>query len=307
MFLVFEYVDHDLALLLDNMQQPFTESEVKCLMKQLLLGVAYLHEHWVIHRDIKSSNLLYNNRGQLKLADFGLARTYGSPLKMITPKVVTIWYRCPELLLGQSTYGTPVDMWSVGCIFGELLLHTPLLPGRTEVEQLQRICRLLGNPTEKIWPGVTSLPLAKEMLGAAPCVPYSALRQKFAKYSDSCYNLLDRLLTYDPLKRLTAAQAVAHPYFTEHPLAKSMDMMPTFPDRAEVVRSGAQHAKAPAGSYGTGANGGGIFHGAAHGYAQPQRERDRQQRLRAAVAAPGGFQRFAFDDDSDCLGNSLLS
>jgi serine/threonine protein kinase len=131
-YLVFEYVDHDLADLLDNMLQKgqhFTISEVKCLVKQLLEAVSFLHTHWIIHRDIKMSNLLYNNKGELKLADFGLARTYGVPLteekaKLLTPTVVTLWYRAPELLWGATQYTTAIDMWSVGCIMGELLTGT---------------------------------------------------------------------------------------------------------------------------------------------------------------------------------------
>eukprot|EP01116_Phalansterium_solitarium_P015799 TRINITY_DN3527_c0_g1_i7.p1 TRINITY_DN3527_c0_g1~~TRINITY_DN3527_c0_g1_i7.p1 ORF type:complete len:194 (-),score=89.36 TRINITY_DN3527_c0_g1_i7:516-1097(-) len=110
-FLVFEYVEHDMAGLIDNMKQPFSESEVKCLLLQLLHAIAYLHDNWIIHRDLKLSNLLFNNRGQLKLADFGLARVFGYPLRNMTPKVVTLWYRPPELLMGAETYTTAVDMW----------------------------------------------------------------------------------------------------------------------------------------------------------------------------------------------------
>ena len=113
--------------------------EVKTLMLQLLRGVHHLHDNWILHRDLKTSNLLLSHKGILKIGDFGLARDYGSPLKPYTPIVVTLWYRSPELLLGEKLYSTAVDMWSVGCIFGELLLHKPLFQGKSEIDQLNKI------------------------------------------------------------------------------------------------------------------------------------------------------------------------
>lgn len=150
------------------MKTSFSEAEVKCLVQQLLRAVHYLHRNFIIHRcvsrattckrnlcfrprDLKLANLLMNNRGQLKLADFGLARVYGEPVKPYTPKVVTLWYRAPELLLGATTYTTSVDLWGVGCIFGELVLKTPLLPGKTEIDQLRKMIKLLGSPNPRIW------------------------------------------------------------------------------------------------------------------------------------------------------------
>lgn len=128
-FLVFEYCEHDLATLLDSSPSaPFSEAEIKRLMLQLLEATAFMHEQWVIHRDIKMSNLLYT-KGILKLCDFGLAREFGTPLRPYTPKVVTLWYRAPELLLGAKTYSSSVDMWACGAILGEWLGHAPLLPG----------------------------------------------------------------------------------------------------------------------------------------------------------------------------------
>lgn len=134
-----DFIEHDLKSLMQGMRIPFLQSEVKTLMLQLLSAVALLHENWIIHRDLKTSNLLMNNRGQIKVADFGLARKYGSPLGSMTQLVVTLWYRAPELLLGAKEYSTAVDMWSIGCIFGELVNKEPLLPGRTEIDQLQKV------------------------------------------------------------------------------------------------------------------------------------------------------------------------
>ncbi|XP_059657737.1 cyclin-dependent kinase G-2-like isoform X2 [Cornus florida] len=160
-FMVMEYMEHDLKGLMDTMKQPFSQSEVKCLMLQLLEGVKYLHDNWVLHRDLKTSNLLLNNRGELKICDFGLARQYGSPLKPYTHLVVTLWYRAPELLLGAKQYSMAIDMWSLGCIMAELLSKEPLFNGKAEFEQLDKIFRTLGTPNETIWPGFSKLPGVK--------------------------------------------------------------------------------------------------------------------------------------------------
>eukprot|EP01118_Nematostelium_gracile_P012303 TRINITY_DN4478_c0_g1_i1.p1 TRINITY_DN4478_c0_g1~~TRINITY_DN4478_c0_g1_i1.p1 ORF type:complete len:259 (+),score=62.01 TRINITY_DN4478_c0_g1_i1:437-1213(+) len=208
------------------MKSPFTESEVKCLMKQLLNAVAYLHDNWIIHRDLKLSNLLFENGGTLKLADFGLARSYGFPLKSYTPRVVTLWYRPPELLLGSTVYHTAIDMWGVGCIFGELLNKEVLLKGMSEMDQLTEIFKLLGSPNDKIWPEFSSLPHAK-MVNIQQ--PYSTLRHRFEDLSNEGFDLLERMLTYDPKKRISAREALNHPYFSERPLPKAPEMMPSFP------------------------------------------------------------------------------
>lgn len=154
-FMVMEYADHDLKAVMDKrMKTPFSIAEVKCLMLQLLSGIAYLHEHWVLHRDLKTSNILYTNKGQLKICDFGLARQYSSFPKQYTQLVVTLWYRAPELLLGAKNYSTAIDMWSVGCIMGELLSKSPLFTGHSEIPQMDQIFKTLGYPNEEIWPGM---------------------------------------------------------------------------------------------------------------------------------------------------------
>ncbi|XP_042025140.1 cyclin-dependent kinase G-2-like isoform X1 [Salvia splendens] len=233
-FMVMEYMEHDLKALMETMKQPFSQSEVKCLMIQLLEGVKYLHDNWVLHRDLKTSNLLLNNRGELKICDFGLARQYGSPLKPYTHLVVTLWYRAPELLLGAKLYSTAIDMWSLGCIMAELLSKEPLFNGKTEVEQLDKIFRILGTPNETIWPGFSKLPGVKVNFVKHQ---YNLLRRKFPAtsftgspvLSDTGFDLLNRLLTYDPDKRISAEEALNHEWFREVPLPKSKEFMPTFP------------------------------------------------------------------------------
>ncbi|KAL0327354.1 UNVERIFIED_CONTAM: Cyclin-dependent kinase G-2 [Sesamum angustifolium] len=232
-FMVMEYMEHDLKALMETMKQPFSQSEVKCLMLQLLAGVKYLHDNWVLHRDLKTSNLLLNNRGELKICDFGLARQYGSPLKPYTHLVVTLWYRAPELLLGAKQYSTAIDMWSLGCIMAELLSKEPLFNGKTEFDQLDKIFRILGTPNESIWPGF-SKPWSK---GDFVKHQYNLLRRKFPAtsftgspvLSDAGFDLLNKLLTYDPEKRITAEAALNHEWFREVPLPKSKEFMPTFP------------------------------------------------------------------------------
>lgn len=240
-FMVMEYMEHDLKELMQVMKQPFSTSEVKCLMLQLLEGVKYLHDNWVLHRDLKTSNLLLNNQGELKICDFGMSRQYGRPLKPYTSLVVTLWYRAPELLLGAKQYSTAIDMWSVGCIMAELLGKEPLFKGKGEIDQLAKIFRMLGTPSETIWPGFSNLPGAKANFVKQP---YNLLRKKFpATYftgspvlSDLGFDLLNKLLTYDPQKRITADAALNHPWFHEVPLPKSKEFMPTFPPQCSKKR-----------------------------------------------------------------------
>ncbi|KAJ6339630.1 hypothetical protein OIU77_007553 [Salix suchowensis] len=233
-FLVMEYMEHDLKELMQMMKQPFSTSEVKCLMLQLLEGVKYLHDNWVLHRDLKTSNLLLNNQGELKVCDFGMSRQYGSPLKPYTSLVVTLWYRAPELLLGAKQYSTAVDMWSVGCIMAEMLTKKPLFTGKGEIDHLDKIFKTLGTPDETVWPGLSKLRGAKANFVKQP---YNQLRKKFPftpftgspVLSDSGFDLLNKLLTYDPEKRITADDALNHPWFHEVPLPKSKESMPTYP------------------------------------------------------------------------------
>ncbi|KAG9073200.1 Cyclin-dependent kinase 10 [Linnemannia hyalina] len=241
-FLVMEYCEQDMAALMDNVKKPYTPAEVKCLMLQLLKGIEYCHDHFVIHRDLKLSNLLLNSQGILKIADFGLARSFGLPSRPMTPKVVTLWYRAPELLFGDLNYTTAVDMWSAGCIFGELLKHAPLLPGKVEKQQVDLIIDLLGTPHEKIWQGFNKLPMSTIKL---PEQRFNNLKNKFPHITDAARSLLSGLLTYDPKKRLSVKQALAHPYFFELPHPKHASLLPTHPEirNIQITRPGTYNVR----------------------------------------------------------------
>ncbi|KAG5028175.1 hypothetical protein JHK87_011689 [Glycine soja] len=218
-FMVMEHMEYDLKGLMEVKKQPFSMSEIKSLVRQLLEGVKYLHDNWVIHRDLKSSNI----HGELKICDFGLSRQYGSPLKPCTPVVVTLWYRAPELLLGAKEYSTAIDMWSVGCIMAELIAKETLFRSKSELEQLDKIFPTLGTPDEKIWPGLFKLPGAKANFVKQLCIVYG-----LPVLSEQGFDLLKQLLTYDPEKRITAEDALLHDWFHEAPLPKS-DFKPIFP------------------------------------------------------------------------------
>ncbi|KAI8848910.1 kinase-like domain-containing protein [Chytridium lagenaria] len=174
-FIVMEFVEHDLKGLMETMSSPFLQSEIKTLMLQLLSAIDCLHSNWIIHRDLKTSNLLMNNRGEIKVADFGLARRMGDPPGPLTQLVVTLWYRAPELLLGETKYSTAIDIWSIGCIFAEYLNFL--------------------NPNEKIWPGFSDLPSAKTVTFIN-----QPLRSRFPYLTENGIDLLSKLLTYDPTK-----------------------------------------------------------------------------------------------------------
>jgi serine/threonine-protein kinase BUR1 len=169
MYMVFPYMEHDLSGLLDNPSVHFDEPQIKCYMLQLLKGLAYLHENHILHRDMKAANLLINNRGILQLADFGLARHYdghtpvaGRPMgegrRDYTGLVVTRWYRPPELLLQLRQYTTAIDVWGVGCVFGEMLKGKPILAGESDPHQLELIWDLMGSPSDEKMPGWKALP-----------------------------------------------------------------------------------------------------------------------------------------------------
>eukprot|EP00048_Salpingoeca_helianthica_P007789 m.114900 g.114900 ORF g.114900 m.114900 type:complete len:312 (-) comp14436_c0_seq1:326-1261(-) len=211
LYLVFEYLDQDLKKYMDT-QGPLREPIVKSILLQLFRGVEYCHSHRVLHRDLKPQNLLIDSQGIIKLADFGLARAFGIPVRTYTHEVVTLWYRAPEILLGAKQYACSVDIWAIGCIFAEMVNKRPLFPGDSEIDELFRIFRVLGTPTEEMWPGVTSFPDFKANFPKWATQPFALL---FKDMSPAAIDLLQASLLYDPSRRISARAALLHPYFTE--------------------------------------------------------------------------------------------
>lgn len=244
--LVMEFLEHDLKTLQEDMPEPFLASEVKTLLRQLSSAVDFLHTNHIMHRDLKTSNILLNNRGLLKLTDFGMARLIPPPNAPLTQLVVTLWYRAPELLLGTTSYGTSVDLWSLGCIFGELLQKEPLLSGKNEVDELNKIFTLCGLPSEKSWPGFYRLPNAKSLkLPRDPKNSGSVIRSKFPFLTNAGVDLLGSLLSLNPEHRPTIREVLDHPYFKENPKPKPSEMFPTFPSKAGQERRRKRSPNAP--------------------------------------------------------------
>lgn len=229
--MVFDFCEHDLAGLLSNAKVKFSLAEIKNVMKQLLNGLYKLHTNEILHRDIKAANILITKNGVLKLADFGLSRVTrknkdkNKPEPKYTNRVVTLWYRPPELLLGERCYGPPIDMWGVGCIMAEMWTKSPILQGRTEQEQLNLIIQLCGTITVEDWPGVDKLELYSKM--ELPKNYRRRVKDRLKPYirDEEALDLLDRFLTLNPNNRIDADNALNHEFFWSDPMPENLSRM----------------------------------------------------------------------------------
>ena len=225
--LVFEYMDKDLKKYMDarNTGGQLDPITIKSFMFQLLNGIEFCHSNRVLHRDLKPQNLLINSKGQLKLADFGLARAFGIPVNTFSNEVVTLWYRAPDVLLGSRTYNTSIDIWSAGCIMAEMYTGRPLFPGTTNEDQLQKIFRLMGTPSERSWPGISQFP---EYKANFPIYATQDLRIILPSVDIVALDLLNRMLQLRPEMRISAADALTHRWFADLRQVRS-SQQPGFP------------------------------------------------------------------------------
>uniref|UniRef100_A0A7S4IML3 Cyclin-dependent kinase 2 homolog n=1 Tax=Odontella aurita TaxID=265563 RepID=A0A7S4IML3_9STRA len=215
--LVYECAHTDLSNILANRAISMSLADTKQHLFSLLCAIEACHDRWILHRDLKPDNMLFLKDGTMRLADFGLARMYGTPKVKLSPQAITLWYKPPELLLGASEYSAAADMWSVGCIFAELLLRRPFLQGQqTDISQLDTIFKVFGTPNETNWPDHKTLPLPARGLTWDDCPPIP-FDEIFTAAPRDAISLLRSLLMLDPNKRFSASQCLSHPYFTNDP------------------------------------------------------------------------------------------
>jgi len=217
LYLVFEFLSMDLKKYMDSLGRDklMDKMLVKSYTYQITEAILFCHKRRVLHRDLKPQNLLIDSNGVIKLADFGLARAFGIPVRVYTHEVVTLWYRAPEVLLGSPRYSTPVDLWSIGCIFAEMTTKKPLFHGDSEIDQLFRIFRILKTPTDETWPGVSTLPDYKPIFPKWDTNLLDQSVKQLAADDKEGVELLQKMLIYDPAQRISALNALQHPYFED--------------------------------------------------------------------------------------------
>lgn len=237
LYLVFDFMHSDLARIMFRPEEKLTEPQIKCYMHQLLSGLQHCHERGILHRDIKGSNLLIDKSGMLKIADFGLANYFSPNRKCpLTSRVVTLWYRAPELLLGSTDYGVGIDLWSAGCLLGEMFAGRPIMPGRTEVEQLHKIFKLCGTPSEAYW---KKLRLSTTFRPPQSCKP--SLAGAFRNFPRSSLGLLSTLLALDPAYRGSASSALQNEFFLTSPLACDLSGLPVVYNKDDEANEQRKH------------------------------------------------------------------
>ncbi|KAF4123299.1 hypothetical protein GMORB2_6851 [Geosmithia morbida] len=245
LMLVFEYMDGDLKRYMDTNGErgALNPVTIKSFMYQLLKGIDFCHQNRVLHRDLKPQNLLINGKGVLKLGDFGLARAFGIPVNTFSNEVVTLWYRAPDVLLGSRTYNTSIDIWSAGCIMAEMYTGRPLFPGTTNEDQITRIFRIMGTPTERTWPGITQLPEYKPTFNMYAT---QDLRTILPAIDPTGIDLLQRMLQLRPELRISAHEALQHPWFNDLVIQQQQQQQQMHPHQQAMQAQAQAQAQARA-------------------------------------------------------------
>lgn len=213
LYMCFEYLDYDLKKFLELHRNPLPENIVKPYIYQLLLAIEYCHRQSILHRDLKPQNLLIDKKGTLKVADFGLARFFTVPLRVLTHEILTLWYRAPEILLGQEIYSSPIDIWSIGCIFYELAHEGEVFfKGDSEIDQIFKIFKKLGTPNNSTWKKVEMLPNYSKHFPRFKVEPLKTFCKNFNR---KALDLFNKLMQLDPANRINAIDALNHPYFDD--------------------------------------------------------------------------------------------
>jgi len=210
LYLVFEFLLMDLKKYIDTVQGPIDQALIKSYTYQICAALEFCHARRIIHRDLKPQNLLIDSKGLIKIADFGLGRSFGVPIRAFTHEVVTLWYRCPEVLLGMKRYSCGIDTWSIGCIFAEMVTKKPIFQGDSEIDEIFKIFQILGTPSNAEWEGVEELPDYKN---AFPKWKPKNLKDLLPDMEPAGIDLLQKFLIYSPASRMSARKALKHPYF----------------------------------------------------------------------------------------------
>jgi cyclin-dependent kinase 7 len=211
--IVLEYMESNLEALIKSKRLVFMPQDVKAWMLMITKGLFECHSRFILHRDLKPNNILVSRGGFLKIADFGISRDFGFPIGCMTNQVITRWYKSPELLFGSKTYSFGVDIWALGCVFAEMLLRTPYLPGNSDVHQLDLIFTALGTPTEVEWPGIKELPCYVHFEPR----PRNDPKVLFSGAGSDATDLLEKMLVFNPEKRISCQDILSHKYFTNTP------------------------------------------------------------------------------------------
>lgn len=231
--LVFEIMETDLEQILHERKLYLSFAHIKSYILMTLKGLEYLHKNYILHRDLKPNNLLLDRNNILKIADFGLARSFGSASRIYSHQVVTRWYRAPELLFGARNYGTGVDIWAVGCILAELYKREPLFPGESDLDTLDKIINVFGTPNEKNWPGVTKLSDFVAFNEIAVSQPFS---ERFFALQPDALEILEKMLVLCPRERCTTTEALSMRYFTTEPFPTSPEFLPRIKDSENMTK-----------------------------------------------------------------------